>query len=289
MPLRVKVVAAVAAVALVAGLNLAAAARQRHAAHVAADRVSATVLADAGPAGNESFEFRVLVDNAAGELRLVAARLEPPVYDVAPLSTVVIPAGATSEVAARVAPHCPATGVPPALRLVLSVVPASGRAREISLALEPLLVADLVRQACGFLTPAQAAEPQVVRVMSQTRYRVVFRLRLHNRSARPITLHDIVGVALSFGVQGGLPTVVPPDGVVQLDVEVSLPACAALPPAGEPSVPLYGSFSLELSDPQGNADSLPYLTDNGDPLHPALVALRSRICPPGTYRTRPPG
>jgi hypothetical protein len=274
---------------VVAGLNLAAAARQRHIAHVAADRVSATALSDAGHADNESFELTVVIDNTAGVLHVNGARLEPPVYEVSRLSTVVLPAGAISEVGVQIAPHCPGAPEPPALRLVLSVAPASGRIREIPLALEPLLVADLVRQACGFLTPAQAVEPQVVGVTSQTRYRVAFRLGLHNRSARPITLHDIVGVALSFGVQGGLPTVVPPGGDVELMVEVSLPACGALPPAGEPSVPLYGSFALELSDPQGNAESLPYLTDNGDPLHPALVALRSRICPPGTYRTRPPG
>jgi hypothetical protein len=274
---------------VVAGLNLAAAARQRHTARVAADRVSASVLPAAGHAQDESFELNVLVDNAAGVLHLNGARLDPPVYDVSRLSTVILPAETTSDVTVQVAPHCPAAPEPAALRLVLTVTPASGRAREISLSQEPRLVAELARQACGFLSPAEAAQPQVVAVTSQSRYRVVFRLRLQNRSARPITLHDIVGVALSFGVQGGVPAVVPPHGAVDLEVEVSLPACGALPPAGEPGVPLYGSFSLELSDADGNAESLPYLTDNGNPLHPALVALRSRICRPGTYLSRPPG
>jgi hypothetical protein len=274
---------------VVAGLNLAAGARQRHTARVAADRVSATVLPLAGHAERARFDISVLVDNAAGDLRLTAARLDPPAYDVVGLSTVLLPASTTSDLVVQVVPRCPTVPAPTPLRLVLSVTPASGRPREISLAQEPRVVTELARQACGFLTPAEAAEPKVLAVTSQDRYGVDFRLRLRNRSPRPITLNDIVGVALAFGVRGGLPEVIAPYDEQELDVTVALQACGALPPVGEPGVPLYGSFSLELSDADGNAGSLPYLTDNGDPLHPALVALRSRMCPPGTFRSRPPG
>jgi hypothetical protein len=289
LPLVVKVAAAVAAVGLIAGLNLAAAEREDRAARAAADRVDVTLVPVGGEAHDGVFGLALLVDNHAGVLQLAGARLEPPTsYDIVGVSASSLPAATTAQVAVQVRPVCPSRGVA-ATRLVLSVVPRSGKGREVAVATDARLLADLSRQACGFLTAAEAAEPEVVAVTAQTRYHVDFLLRVHNRSSRPFTIHDIVGVALAFAVEGGVPTVVPANGDLELRVRVALPRCAALPPAGEPSVPLYGSFSFELSDADGNAETLPYLADGGDPVHPALIGLRSRICPPGSYRSHPPG
>jgi hypothetical protein len=289
LPLRVKVVAVAAAVGLVAGLNLAAAAQDRRAARAAADRVDATLVPGNGAVHAGSFDLPLLIDNHAGDLRVAAYRFDPPrSYQAAAITASRVPAAATEQVFVVVVPSCPAREIA-GVRLVLSVLPPSGRVHELAVAVDARQLSDLSRQACGFLTAAEAAEPRVVAVTAQTRYHVDFRLRVHNRSARDFTIRDIVGVALAFAVEGGVPTVVPASGDLELRVRVALPRCSALPPAGEPSVPVYGSFSLELSDADGNEESLPYLTDNGDPLHPALIGLRSRICPPGTFRSRPPG
>jgi hypothetical protein len=278
-----------AAVGVIAGLNLASGARDRREARAAGDRVDVTLVPAGGTAHDGTFDLSLLFDNHAGDLRIASVQMEPPhAYEVTGTTASRAPAGTTEQVSVSIVPQCPARQVE-GTRLVVSVLPASDRLQEVTVEQDSRLLADLSRQACGFLSASEAAQPHVVAVTSQSRYGVDFRLRVQNRSGRPFTLHDIVGVALAFGVEGGLPTVVPAHGDLVLMVGVSLPKCGALPPAGQPSVPIYGSFSLELSDANGNAESLPYLTDNGDPLHPALIALKERICPPGSYRSRPPG
>jgi hypothetical protein len=147
------------------------------------------------------------------------------------------------------------------------------------------MVWDMNRRACGFLTAEEALAPQVLSVTNVTRYGVDFTLRLQNVSWRPFTVRNITGVALSFGVRGGLPTTVPPYGDVVLTVAVSLPACKDLPTGGRPRGPDYGDFTLELADAEGQAQTRVYTPSTGGPLHSALIALRQRICPPGTYRS----
>jgi hypothetical protein len=279
-----------ALLATVAAANSVAAAHDRRQVVRAADRVDATLVASTGRAHAGSFELTVLVANFGGDLRVRPARLVPALYDVVRAEQAVpVARGTTAEIGVRFRPSCDRPDATADPRVMLAVTPASGRARELGVLADARLLANLSRQACGFLTGAESARSVVVGPVTSSRYVVQFQLDVGNTSPRPFMVQDVIGVGLAVGVEGGLPAIVPAQDHVPLRLRVSLPACAGLPPEGEPGVPVFGALRLEVRDADGSTQSVPYVEFPHNGVHAALVALKSRICPSGSYRLHPPG
>jgi hypothetical protein len=135
---------------------------------------------------------------------------------------------------------------------------------------------------------AQTASLRVDGVTS-TRYAIAFELSVHNAAPQTLTVVRVVAPGLSFAVNGGVPVALPTNSGRQLHVRGELPACAGLPPAAEPGVPQFGAIRVELRDPAGRLVSVPFGPAELVRVHDALVGLRTRICPPGSYRLHPPG
>ncbi|MCU1591486.1 MAG: hypothetical protein JWP11_2742 [Frankiales bacterium] len=269
-----------AVLALLAGLNLNAAAADRRRARAAADRVDATLVQVGGVADVGQFQLAVVVtNNGVAPLRMLSVRVEPAGYRLIPTSQPSSVAGGSS---AQLAVHLEATCPPPAasaLRIIVPLVPASGRRRELSVEVEPSLVADLARRACGDIPPFEAAQIAVSGVAA-TKYSVSFGMTLSNGSDADFRLLNITSPGLAVAVGGGIPVRVAANGIVALQLKVELPACSRLPPpAGRPGTERYGTLQLTLRDAQGQLQVAPYIPEPSDELLPALLALRSRICP----------
>jgi hypothetical protein len=149
--------------------------------------------------------------------------------------------------------------------------------------LDPVMMWDLSRRACGFLNADEAAQPSV-RGVTSTQYAVRFQMLLTNVSDRSFVLENLTSPGLAVSVVGGLPLAVAPHSDVDLAVTVSLPACAPLPaPArrGRGVMPQFGTITLELRDDVGAQRSKPYLPEVD--LSAALIGLRLRICPASSY------
>jgi hypothetical protein len=135
---------------------------------------------------------------------------------------------------------------------------------------------------------AQTASLQVDGVTSSPDG-IAFELSVHNAGPQTVTVVRVVAPGLSFGLNGGVPVSLPANSGRQLHVTGKLPTCAGLPPAAEPGVPQYGAVRVDLRDAAGRVASVPFGPIELDRVHEALVGLRTRICPPGSYRLHPPG
>jgi hypothetical protein len=132
--------------------------------------------------------------------------------------------------------------------------------------------------------PDHAAQPEVDDVRLEP-YAVAFRLTIGNSSDQPFRVVNLVGRGLALSAVGGLPTAVEPEDGVALQVRLSIPACAPLPPAVEvDSAALrFGAFRLDLTDLAGRPYALPFLTDPDTPLYTAIRTLARKICPRQGY------
>jgi hypothetical protein len=284
------VAAAVVAVAMVAAANVAASRRQDRRARLAADRVDVTVAQVGGVADLGEFRLgTVVTNNADATVQVQQLRLDPPLYDV--LSTglrLPVPGGTSMQINVNLQGRCPVP-VGAAFRIVVPVVPASGHRRMLTVDVEPGLVQELAHRACGEIPPFTAVHISVRDVVS-TQYGVSFVLSLTNRSAGVMHLQSIASAGLALAVRGGTPVLVPPHRQVVLQLKAELPACSRLPPPpGTPGGLLFGLLRLALLDSSGQVQVAPYPPDPADQLYPALLELRSRICPPKRVTVRVPG
>jgi hypothetical protein len=244
--------------------------------------VDATIVQVGGAADAGAFAVgAVLTNNADRPLQLRAPRLEPPVYTVISTPDPGPVAGGTSaQVNLRLEATCPVpTGT--RFRLVVPVVPASGRVRELAVDIEPSVLDDLAHRACGEIPAFEAAGISAT-YNSASQYGVAFGMTVTNGSNGPFALLEVSSPGLAVGVRGGTPVRIEAHGRLDLQVEVALPACSRLPPPpGRVGVQRFGSFQLVLRDVDGRDQAAAYTPQPGDPLSLALLALRSRICPRG--------
>jgi hypothetical protein len=268
---------------LIAVGNMAARKRQQRAELAAANSVDASLLTASGEAHDHEFEVTLLVANRGTKPITVRAgrRVVPPVYDAKPFEDRVIEPGTTDQLAVPFTAHCPGLPEDPdqPLQLFVPIASASGRVRELSTSLDPTMVWDLSRRACGFLRADEAAVPSV-RDVSSSRYAVRFKMLLLNRSDRPFVLANLTSPGLALAVRGGVPLAVAPHGNVDLSVSAALPACFRLPAPGargRGAGQQYGTILLELRDDSEELQSKPYLPNAA--LSAALAGLRARICP----------
>ena len=288
MPGGVKATAVMAAVALIAGGNIAAKHRQQDRERAAADRVDATLLAAGGSPADKEFELTIVVANRGDRPITVTGplRVEPPAYDVLSSPDHAVAAGANQRVDVRFRARCPgpavAAGRP--VRLVLPIAASSGRVRDVATDIDDHQLWDLSRQACGYL-PLGESLLSSVRDVTGSRYAVRFTLELQNRSARSVVLVDVTSPGLALSPRGGVPVLIQPGTPVGLAMTASLPACSRLPVFGPPSragALRFGTLSLELRDAAGATATMPYaLGAEGEALSllTELFALRNRICP----------
>ncbi|MDX6198044.1 MAG: hypothetical protein QOJ79_1195 [Actinomycetota bacterium] len=283
------------AVALVAGVNMTASRRERARELAARDRVDATLFAAAGEAHDHAFEVTLLVVNHGSSAITVNAgrRVEPPLYDATPVEDRVVGPGVTEQLAVPFRARCPGQPEEPdrRLKLVVPIAPASGRVRDVSASLDPTMMWDLSRRACGYLRADEAAVPSV-RDVTATHYTVRFKMLLANVSGRPFVLSNVTSPGLALSVLGGAPLAVAPHSDVDLAVAVALPACSRLPAPGPRGAGglQFATIVLDLRDDTGAVQSKQFLP-NAD-LSAALAGLRARICPGSLQapsRTRPRG
>ncbi|MDT7539090.1 MAG: hypothetical protein QOI82_2675 [Actinomycetota bacterium] len=271
----------VVVVVLIAVGNTTAKKRQERAALAAADRVDAVLLTASGEAHDHDFEVTLVVLNrGTTTITVKAGRVEPALYDATPFEDVRVAPGATEQLTVPFDARCPGPTQDPAqsVELVVPIAPASGRLRDVRTPLEPGMMWDLSRRACGYLNADEAAVP-AVRAVTSTRYNVRFRMLLSNVSDRPFVLLNVTSPGLAVAVMGGTPLAVAPHGNVDLAVSVELPACSRLPSLGPRGRggPQYATIVLDLRDDTGAVQTKSFLP-NAD-LAAAFVALRSRICP----------
>jgi hypothetical protein len=277
----VKVSAVVVVVVLIAVGNTTAKKRQERAAVAAADRVNAVLLTASGEAHDHDFEVTLVVLNrGTSAITLKTGRVEPALYDARPFHDVLVASGATEQLSVPFMAHCPGPAEDPAqsVQLVVRIAPASGRVRDVRTPLEPAMMWDLSRRACGYLNADEAAMPSV-RAVTSSHYAVLFRMLLANVSDRPFVLTNVTSPGLAVDVMGGTPLAVAPHGNVDLALSAALPSCSRLPALGPRGRggPQFATIVLELRDDTGALQTKQFLP-NAD-LSAAFVALRSRICP----------
>ena len=284
MPTWAKAAAVLTLLGLLAGTNLAARERQRRLDARTADVVAATVVvtADANTLTPGSVAVTVSLTNHGQQLRLRSPRIALPGYRFEPVGRMPSQVAGDSTVLMRMQLRAACSGGSDAApRVVVPVVPRSGRVHEVGAEVMP----DLYALLCGLPSPAQAAQPEVDEVFLRP-YAVDFRLTVRNASAHRFTLTGLAGQGLALGAVGGLPVEVAAGRTVILQVHLAIPSCAQLPDpldAQRIDALAFGAFELELADAAGRPSSLPYLTDTRSDLYLVVRALAHKICPRGGY------
>lgn len=284
MPTWVKVASVLAVLGLLAATNLGARERQRRADARTSDVVSAAVVvtADAASLQPGSVELLISVSNSGGPLQLRRPRVEAAGFTLDPLGRLPARAGTETTVLLRVRLRAVCRGeleVPP--RLVVPVVPRSGRVHDVAAGVAP----DLGQLVCGLPDPAAAAQPEVGDVRLE-RYAVAFRLSIRNTSARPFTLTDLRGQGLALSARGGLPAEIPARQSQAFQVRLAIPSCAQLPdPLDAQRIDSlrFAALELELADVAGRPSALPFLPDSDTDLYLAIRLLARQICPRGVF------
>ena len=289
VPRTWKLVAAGVVVAMIAAANVAAAHRQKNRDRIAADRVvgSAVLSGSNLHYGEGEVSLTLVINNAGAELQVQQPRVDGPGFSVRVRRALPAPVarGGTMLLDVTVIAPCAGgairPGTPDRLPLVVPVVPPSGRTHQLVVDFATLPLHGLADEACGYLPPEQALQPQVSNVR-RARYSVDFTLTLQNRSSQAIRVEGFGGQRLALSVAGGLPTVVDAKRELSLAVRVAIPSCARLaePLEGKPTgAPAFGAIDLELTSPDGTRGFQRERAERGRPLYDALLSLARQICP----------
>lgn len=239
----------------------------------------------------------LLLHNGGGRLQLLEPQVSAPGYRLVREDTpfpVDLKAGGTQAIALRLEAPCRAgtlAAEPPAdAQVLLPAVPLSARRQIVAVSFSAVPLSVLGKQACSFLTADGSAAPDFTDVHLEP-YAVSFTLSLANHARQPLVLAGAAGPALAISVRGGFPIDIAALDDLIVPARVSIPRCADLPSALDPSrTPTsYAAFSLQLRFGTGAAAALPVLLDPGTPMFDELRALARKICPPGSFRSGPPG
>jgi hypothetical protein len=291
VPTWAKIAAAVVAVALVAVGNVAAKKRQERNAVAAQDRVAATTALTSTVS---QFEVQLLlsVHNAGKLLRVSAPHLTAPGFTLLTQDTYpyLLNTGATNVFVLRLQAPCRkgqlSQPVPDGARLLLPVVPPSGRSHDVNVSFGGVPLSILGQEACGLVTADRSAAADFTDVVLE-KYAVSFNLAVGNQAPEPLVLQALTGPGLNISVRGGLPIDIAPMDTLVLPARLSIPGCAGLPLELDPQRPKtsYPAIELALSWQGGRRLALPVLLDPGTPMFEALRALARNICPPGSFRS----
>jgi len=271
--------------AALAATNLHAAAKEHRESRVASDAFAALVVvtADASTLRPGSVILTVSLDNTGPPLQVHPPRMQTPGYSLDPVGPLPQRAttGMTVLLTVRLRGSCSRQGeVPP--RLVVPVVPASGRVHDIPAAVSP----DLAELVCGRRPLAEAARPAVVDVRNDGDA-VTFVLRLGNLSRDVLLLDGLAAEGLRLTLDGPAPVAVAAGKTVVIPVRLTVASCTHLPtPLDAQRIDTlpFAAFELALSASGSTPDVLPYLTDGSSPLYSAVRALAHRACPEAATR-----
>lgn len=277
-----KAVAVTAVLAALAATNLHAAAKERRESRVASDVVTAMVVvtADVSTLRPGTVVLTVSLSNSGPPLQIHRPRMQSPGYSLEPVGPLPqrVGTGKTVLLTVRLRGSCGSQSeVPP--RLVVPVVPASGRVRDVTAAVSP----DLAELVCGRRPLTESTGLAVVDVRIEAAA-VTFVLRLSNRSRDVLAVNGLAAEGLRLTVTTPTPTpvAVAAGASVEVPVRLTVASCTHLPtPLDAQRIDTlpFAAFELSLSASGTPKDVVPYLTDGSSPLYSAVRALAHRACP----------